>query len=498
MTAAEIRIDLSRPIGTISPLLHGHFAEQLFECVNGGLWDVSSDRFRPEFLAAGADLGLELIRWPGGCFADAYRWRDGIGPADRRPRTVASRWGVDEIGTHRVGSHEFMDFCRQTGARSWLNLNVGTGSPRESAEWFEYMTMASGTSLSDLRAEHGAPEPFGIDFWGIGNESWDCGGKFTPAEYAEQYRRHESAIPRLRGVPRRFIAAGPDGNKPEEREVWTRELLSRLALWRRPAVHAVDAHFYTWGDREATGTSDSYTGDQFAAMIARTLEVEPMLREQRALLDAFDPTINLVLGEWGNWHPDANGNRFRTRVTIRDAVCVSATLDLLHSMSREVSAATYTMLCNVLSPPFQTDGGVPILTPVYHAFHLHRTHRGGEALPVEIDSDPVSWSAAGEAGTIPGLSASASRKDGRIHVTAANLNPWEDCEVRLGPEVGRVVDSRLLASDDPAWSNDAARPDRLSPRRLDVDREAFGSRILRLPPASIAAVTLEAPTPAGL
>lgn len=487
MSSAQVAVHLNQPIGIISPELHGHFVEQLFDCVNDGLYDRQEERFRPLFVQKSAGLGLELLRWPGGCFAEAYRWRDGIGPQRVRPRTVTNRWGVDEVETHHVGTHEILDFCSQTGAKPWMCLNVASGSVREACEWFEYMTMATGTDLADERAANGRLEPWEVAYWGIGNECWDCGGKFTPSEYAEAYRRFESALPRLKGVPRRLIVGGPDGNKVHERARWTREVLERLTQWRWPAMHAVDLHFYTWGDWKVTGGAAAYDATQFSAFIYRALEIEDAIVEQRAILDELAPHPKLFVGEWGPWHPDANSqSRFFQAVTLRDALAVSATLDLFHNHCDKVAAATYTMLCNVLGAPFQTREGRPYLTPVYHVFEMHKAHRGGTALDVSRAAAEVGF---GDGLATPGLSVSASRMGTQLTATLANLSPSEPLQVELRAQGGTLESptARVLLAEDPAWVNDPDQPDRIAPRGWEVT-ETAGKLLIRLPAASLASV----------
>ena len=285
MHTASITVHLQQPIATIQPQLHGQFIEHLGTCIYDGIWvgEQSSipniNGIRRSVVEALQQLHPPVIRWPGGCFADGYHWEDGIGPRDQRPVRVANRWGLDEIEPNGFGTHEFLDLCRLVGAEPWFNGNLGGGTPRELSEWVEYCNYAGTTTITQRRVANGAPEPFGVRFWGIGNESWECGGKFHPETYADAYKRFESHFPRFEGQPLFLIACGPDGNKPQENAAWTEGFFTRLREWRWPRIHGYDAHFYTWNMRFAdmqavAGSATEYSVDQWYQLIADSLEIE--------------------------------------------------------------------------------------------------------------------------------------------------------------------------------------------------------------------------------
>ncbi len=490
----RVRLTLlhNQPIGTIAPELHGHFVEMLSGCVNGGIWNTKKNDYDELILRKSADLGLELIRWPGGCFADAYNWRDGVGPVKDRPTTITNRWGPDEVENHRFGSHEFMEFCRRTGAKAWINGNVATGSPREMVEWIEYLSYRGDTTLSRQRAAHGHPEAYDVAYWGVGNECWDCGGKFTPTTYGEAYRRFESAIPRYKDMPMRLIVGGPDGNKPEEREVWTEGVLKTLFEWRRPRIYAVDAHFYIWGDPNGTGKSNAFNADQFSALMWRTLEIEDMFLKQREIIDRFDRGIKLMIGEYGPWHSDAWEKFFWQHVTLRDAVCVAAHLDLFHNHCDILAAATYTQLCNILGAPFQTVDGVSYSTPVYEVFSLYKAHRGQEAIRYEVETEEIRFPFRDQTLSHQRVTASVSRaKDGRYVLTCANLDPNETAELVIGGDEITFGSARawLLHADDPQTSHQPGRDPAIAPKSLAA-KVTNGQVVIELPAAGIVKVEL--------
>ena len=263
MLSASITLLAREPGATISPFLHGHFVEHLGEGVYPGLWvgpdsPIPNERgLRADALEALRELAPPVLRWPGGCFAEAYGWRDGVGPRESRPTRVLSRGGRDERESNALGTHEFIDLCRQVGAEPWLVGNVGSGSPRELAHWVEYCNFPGGTTLSDARAKNGDSDAFEVKFWGIGNPGWECGGKFTAADYAREYRRFESRFPRFENQEPLLIGCGPAGGTGESAR-WTREFLAELADARPPATGRLERALFYQQQRRAVWQRDRF------------------------------------------------------------------------------------------------------------------------------------------------------------------------------------------------------------------------------------------------
>ena len=433
MLSASITLLAREPKSSISPLLHGHFAEHLGELVYSGVWvgpdsEISNLRgLRQGVVDALRELAPPVLRWPGGCFADAYNWRDGIGPRPSRPTRVTSRWGADEIETNAFGTHEFMDLCREIGAQPWLAANVGSGNPREMAHWVEYCNFPGGTTLSDERAANGDTQPFEVKFWGIGNENWDCGGKFSARDYAAEYRRFESNFPRFQNQEAQLIGCGPDGNHAASAAQWTREFLEALESARRPRLDGWDAHFYTWNTGKNFGTATEFTLDEYYGLLQESLKIGDLIDAQRAILDAspIGREAQLILGEWGIWHaPESDDVPLLYQSnTLRDAISAAMTLDLFHEKSDVLSMATLAQTVNVLQSLLQTRGDQTIKTPTYHVFSLYRDHRGGQLLPSNWES--------GEAGGLPRLSGSASIRDGVVTLTIVNTGARSPVEANV-------------------------------------------------------------------
>lgn len=497
---SKISIDLSRSSAVINPNLHGHFIEHIGTCIYDGIW-VGPDSAIPNINGIRKDVVEALqaiqppvLRWPGGCFADQYHWRDGIGPRENRPSQVTSRWGPDEVERNEFGTHEFMELCRLIGAEPWLGGNVATGSPKELRDWAEYCNFPSATTLAEERAANGSPEPFDVRFWGIGNESWDCGGKFMPAPYADAYRLFESNFPSFYEQEISLIACGPDGNRREERAEWTQRFFERLSQWRRPRLHGYDAHFYTWNSDNQAGTSTDFTEDQWYQLLAEGMKIEEMILEQRRIMDVYDPErkIDLIIGEWGNWH---KGNKddplLWQQNSMRDAVVAAIHLEIFHKHADIVKMANLAQTINILHSLILTRGERMIVTPTYYVFMLYQGHKGGEKLELTLDAPPLEWPV-GSGETIPSLMGTASIKDGIVTLSIVNLHANEPVEAEICcPAAGDARWSvRQLAHPDRCAHNTFEDPDKVKLSVLeDFLTSSNSCSTFRFPPASITVFT---------
>lgn len=470
MLSASISVFAREPQGEISPYLHGQFLEHTGECLYPGIW-VGTDSEIPHrngvrqgVFEALQQLEPPVIRWPGGCFADAYDWRDGIGPS--RPSRATSRWGGDEIESNEFGTHEFLMLCREINAQPWMGGNVGSGTPRELAQWAEYCSFAGDTTLTRERAANGQASPFEVPFWGIGNESWDCGGKFSPANYAAQYRQFESIFPRFAGQESFLIAVGPD-NHIENRVAWTRELLQHLGAGRTPRLHGLDAHCYTWNYHNEFGSATQFSLDEYYGLLLEGQKIGEMIDEQRSLMDAhaIGREAKLILGEWGVWH--APDERFFWQPnTLRDALMTAMTLDLFHRKCDKVWMANLAQGVNVLHSLLHTFGDATVKTPTYHIFDLYKRHRGGQLLHSEWES--------GGAGGLPRLSGSASLHNGIVTLSVVNSGAKSPVEatISLPGQKIELVAAKELAGPSLGAQNTLDAPDTLAPREIEPTFDA--------------------------
>ncbi|MEO8028241.1 MAG: alpha-L-arabinofuranosidase C-terminal domain-containing protein [Bryobacteraceae bacterium] len=478
-----VRADL--PIGVVRPELHGHFAEHLGSCVYGGLWVGKQspipnvDGFRREAIDALRELGIPVLRWPGGCFADDYHWRDGIGKD--RPKRVNIHWG-DYVEDNSFGVHEFMDLCRKIGAEPYLAGNVGSSNPQELRDWVEYCNYPSGSTLSDERRANGSPEPFGVRYWGVGNENWGCGGRMTPEHYANLFRQFSGYVRTFGGTRPFLIACGPNGNDVG----WSRKFLDQAGS-RLPDGFAM--HFYENSDKAPT----QFTPDAMHTQMRIFERVENAVIQQRAILDGYDPqrkTAHLMVDEWGVWdnlnvtEEQKKFGRLWQQSTMRSAVAAALGLNLFHRQADKLYMCNIAQIVNVLQSLLLTDGAEGkrcVRTTTYHAFMLLKGHRGKTAVRVErAGSDPL------------GVSMSASKSATDMVVTFVNPRHGVDLSIdcALHGVTARGASAQILHHPDLNAFNSFDEPGAIVPKphRVAVD----GGR-LRLDLPSMAIVTARIP-----
>ncbi|HEV8604931.1 MAG TPA: alpha-L-arabinofuranosidase C-terminal domain-containing protein [Tepidisphaeraceae bacterium] len=449
---AKLDLLLSEPIATINPNIYGHFIEHLGACIYDGLW-LPNQGLCPEVISALKQINPPIIRWPGGCFADDYHWQDGIGPPNNRPKRVNLHWG-SVIESNHFGAHEFIQFCRTLGAQPYISGNVGSGSPRELRDWVEYCNHSSGSTLSDLRRTNGAEQPFNVQFWGVGNEPWGCGGHFTPEDYAAEYRRFATYLLGFGDTPLHLIAAGPDGNDLD----WTRRFFEKLMsggadtpVHHPSTIHAFAAHYYCG----TAGTATDYTDAQWYELLHKAAKIEDLILQQRALMDQFDPhrRISLIIDEWGAWHPPTPGRNpafLWQQNTLRDAFVAAITLNIFNRHADKIAMANIAQTLNVLQALLLTENGKLIRTPTYHVYDLYKNHQGARSIRIESASD---------------LSTSASLKNTTLTLTVVNSKIAEPAEtqINLHGSSAILIRQTILTDPDIHAHNTFTEPTRLIP-----------------------------------
>ncbi|MHC4563691.1 MAG: alpha-N-arabinofuranosidase [Planctomycetota bacterium] len=475
----QATVILDEPIDTINPYLHGQFAEHLGELVYDGVW-VGEDSaipntggIRNDVVDALRPLELPVLRWPGGCFADVYHWRDGIGPRDERPMRVNVHWGMAPE-PNSFGTHEFMRLCRLLGAEPYFAANVGSGSPQELQEWVEYCNFDGRSTLADERRSNGHHVPFNVKYWGIGNENWGCGGNMNPEQYADLFCRYRTYAYDYPGSEVFAIASGPLGGDWD----WTRRFFERAcnSYWdRRKLVGAFAAHYYC----NTAGTSATeYAPDEWLELLAKARAVEGVIVGHRAIMDEFDPQrkIKLIVDEWGAWHPVEPGKPMGglyQQNTMRDALVAALTLDVFNRHADKLMMANIAQMVNVLQALLLTEGDKCIKTPTYHVFDLYRPHRGATA--VRWISQAEHLSDGGLAAddcrkcyldtdadiSLKALEGSASVNNGLLCITACNTHPAEPIDMALTLRAGRLPEAEVvtLAGHDYLSHNTFDRPD---------------------------------------
>ena len=485
---ATIRADQPGP--TYDRRIFTQFAEHLGTGIYGGLWvgpdsPIPNTRgFRNDVIAALKALNVPVIRWPGGCFADEYHWREGIGPKAKRPVKINTHWGgVTEPNT--VGTHEFMELVEQVGAEPYISGNVGNGSPREMAEWVEYMTSPAG-SLADERAANGHKAPWAVPYFGIGNELWGCGGNMRPEYAADETRRYATFVKAPKDTRILKIASGANVDDYKWTEVMIREAKGQ--------VDGLSLHYYTIpGSWPPRGDSVDFDEDAWAETMFQALRMDELVTKHSAAMDKVDPEkkIFLAVDEWGTWFapdPGTNPGFLRQHNTLRDALVAAATLNVFAKHADRVKMSAIAQMVNVLQAMILTDGAKIALTPTYQVFAMYKPWADATVLPISVDAPTYvrgKWS-------VPAVNASAVRgKDGVIHVALANLDPNKGVTVTtaLSGVSARAVTGQVLTAAAMNATNGYGVAPTVAPVRYTGARLSGGTLTATLPAKSV--VTLE-------
>ncbi|RTL34833.1 MAG: alpha-N-arabinofuranosidase [Burkholderiales bacterium] len=486
-------IQADRPGPVIHRNVYGQFAEHLGTGIYEGLWVGPDSKvpnvrgWRQDVVGALRDLKVPLVRWPGGCFADEYHWREGIGPRSRRPVKVNTSWGgVPE--NNAVGTHEFFDLVEQIGAEAYVNGNLGTGSAQEMAEWLEYMTAEGNSSLAQLRRRNGRDKPFRVHYFAVGNESWGCGGNMRPEFYADQFRQVATFLKTPAHNRPVIIASGGTGLQT----AWT-EVLSQGV----PGVDAISHHAYTLptGQWDKKGAAVGFPESEWIATLGQVQQIDEMIRRNVAVLDRNDPSrkIGFYFDEWGSWYdpePGSNPGFLVQRNTLRDALLAALHFHVFHAHAERVKMSNVAQMVNVLQAMILTTKDRLVLTPTYHAFKLYTPFQDATSLPATIENNPVY-----QVGTVqmPGLSATAARgKDGKLYVGLVNANANQPAEltVRVGTGSPQAARGQLLTAGAMDAQNELGKPPQVVPQAFEA-RAAEGRLTLKLPARSVLVVALE-------
>ncbi len=496
--------------------VYGHFAEHLGRCVYGGVF-VGEDSpipnvrgVRSDVVAALRAMDIPVLRWPGGCFADEYHWRDGVGPRAARKKMVNSNWGgVEEDNS--FGTHEFMDLCGQLGCKAYISGNLGSGAVRELSEWVEYLTFGGVSPMAELRAENGRAQPWALDFLGIGNESWGCGGNMTPEYYAHEYLRYATFC-RDHAPGRRLykIACGANADDYD----WTDRLMRTLTRvgegcalsplyhtqeytrafenrFNGDIVGGISLHYYTIPhDWTRKGRAVGFDRDAYYLTLQKALMLDELIARHSAIMDYYDPEgrVGLIVDEWGAWYdvePEDNPHFLFQQNTMRDALIAAVSLNIFHRHAGRVKMANLAQLVNVLQAVVLTEGERMLLTPTYHVFRMMKRHQGARSLSCFTEEGCAAQG-------VPRVHASASRAaDGRLNLTAVNLSADEACDVRvsfLETELAACAGEILTGAIGAHNTFDA--PQAVRPATYTDYERAGQGLTLHMPPVSVVQMTL--------
>ena len=497
---AVINLDIEGP--TISRHLYGHFAEHLGRCIYGGFW-VGEDSpipneggIRLDVVRALRALNIPNLRWPGGCFADEYHWKDGIGPREQRPRMVNTHWGDVEENNH-FGTHEFMALCELLGAEPYINGNVGSGTVQEMSEWVEYLTREGDSPMVRLRKANGRDEPWPVKFWGIGNETWGCGGNMRAEYSADLARQYATYCRDHSGNTLYRIASGASDADYK----WTETLMQQISclgceFTPRAFFQGISVHHYTMaGSWEAKGSATDFDTDGYYRTMLSARDTDRILPGHSTVMDIYDRgrTVGLVLDEWGTWwdvEPGTNPGFLFQQNTLRDALVASTHFDIFHKHAARLRMANIAQTVNVLQAMILTDpdSDALVLTPTYHVFEMNKGHQDAASLTVHLRTENARR-VVGDA-ELETLSASASVKDGTVLISLSNLDAEEPAEVTLDLRGGSVGEptARLLTAGGLRAHNTSQDPAAVAPRPFDGLVATDRGLTLTLPPHSFLTV----------
>jgi alpha-N-arabinofuranosidase len=485
----EVTVHQDRTGAIIEPTIYGHFAEHLGRGIYEGVWvgDDSSipntNGFRNDVVEALRRLEIPVVRWPGGCFADEYHWRDGIGPRDQRPVRINSHWGwVPE--NNAFGTHEFLDFTELLGSSAYVAGNMGSGTPREMAHWVEYMTSSLDTTLTRERRANGRAEPWNVAYFGVGNESWGCGGNMRPEYSSDLHRRYATFIKTEPGTDIVKVATGANVDDYDFTEVLMRD----AEPW---TTDAISIHYYTFpGSWEDKGPATGFPEAQWVSTLAHAIRMDELVTRHKAIMNEHDPEgrIDLYVDEWGTWYdpePGSTPGFLYQQNTIRDALVAALTFNIFHRHTDRVKMANIAQMVNVLQASILTDGGKMLLTPTYHLLHLYRPFQG--ATPLDAEADSATFTMAGY--ELPHVDVSAARgADGRLYLSLVNLHPHQQARVTTGLDGN--ASGQLLTGPEMDTHNTFDSPETIEPVPFRGEIQD-GQLVFELPPRSVAVIAVD-------
>ncbi|GHT65467.1 alpha-N-arabinofuranosidase [Spirochaetia bacterium] len=495
---SRIAVNVQQGNVRINRHIYGNFSEHLGRCIYDGFWvgegsPVPNTRgLRNDIIEALKKIKMPNLRWPGGCFADEYHWKDGIGPRSQRPKMINTHWGgVTEDNS--FGSHEFLDLCARIGCEPYICGNVGSGTVQELSQWVEYMNFDGQSPMADLRKKNGREKPFNVRLWGIGNENWGCGGMMTPEYYADLFRRYAVYARNYGDTPLFKIACGPNSDNYH----WTEVMMQKTYMKGNPrnSLHGLSLHYYTVpGDRPDRGSATVFNEKEWFVTMKKAYFMDELVQKHGAIMDQYDPEkyVALVVDEWGTWYdvePGTNPGFLYQQNTLRDALVAGIHLNIFNNYAERVRIANIAQTINVLQSVILTEGAKMVLTPTYHVFDMYKVHQDAVKLPVYVECDNYTMSNI----SIPALSASASvDHEDCIHVSLCNIDPNTEQKVRLelrGASPSKVT-GQIISSANMQDYNSFDQGDKVGIKEFK-DMAISGSTItLRLPAKSV--VTLEA------
>ncbi len=478
----------------ISKHIYGHFAEHLGRCIYDGFYVGENNTkipniegVRKDVVEALKKLKVPNLRWPGGCFADTYHWKDGIGPKANRPTIVNTWWGgVTE--NNSFGTHDFLNMCELLGAEPYLAGNLATGTVQELADWVQYVNFGGVSPMSKLRQQNGRKEPWKVKFWGVGNEAWGCGGNMKPEYYSNEYRKYATFMSSWDNNTIFRIASGANSSDYN----WTEVLMKNIS---QNLVEGVALHHYSVIDWGKKGPATNFSDEQYFKTMKSAYFMEELVNKHIAIMDKYDPNkkIALVVDEWGGWYdvePGTNPGFLYQQNTIRDAMIAGLTLNIFNNHSDRIRMANLAQAVNVLQSVILTKEEKMLLTPTYHVLEMYNVHQDAEWLPFTIKSNDFVFGA----DKLPAVSGSASKdKNGATHISLTNIDAKaaQDVVVNIGSAKFKSVSGRILTSEKLGDYNSFESPDKIKPVAFKGASVKGGELKVKLPAHSVVVLELK-------
>ncbi|MHC8948634.1 alpha-N-arabinofuranosidase [Sphingobacterium hungaricum] len=492
-TISSVRLSSEKSNITINKHIYGHFAEHLGRCIYGGFYVGEDNKtvshtngVRNDVVAALKELNIPNLRWPGGCFADTYHWKNGIGPKGNRPSIVNTWWGgVTE--NNSFGTHDFLDMCELLGTEPYLAGNVGSGEVQELADWVQYTNHDGQSPMADLRRENGREKPWNVKFWGVGNEAWGCGGNMTAEYYSDVFRKYATFMSDWSNTGGLFrIASGANVDDYH----WTETLMKNI---KHNLVEGVALHHYANVEWNQKGPATGFSEDQYFKTMKSAWKMEELVTKHSAIMDKYDPKkkIALVVDEWGAWYEVEEGTNpgfLYQQNTMRDAMIAGLTLNVFNNHAERVRMANLAQAINVLQAVILTEDEKMLLTPTYHVMEMYKVHQDAELIPLEINSVNYAWNNE----SIPAIHASASlSKDGKMYLSLVNIDPKQKHKINVALDKSyQKVNGRILESATINDHNTFENPTKISPQAFKGANLSKNELSVDLPAFSVVVVAL--------
>lgn len=444
----------------IAPEIYGHFSEHLGRCIYEGLYvgeksDIPNvNGMRKDVVEALKEIDVPVLRWPGGCFADEYHWKDGIGDKSKRKKIINTHWG-GVVEDNSFGTHEYFELCKQLGCKTYINGNLGSGTVQEMSEWVEYMTFKGVSPMAELRKKNGHEEPWKVDYFGVGNENWGCGGNMTPDFYANMYRRYQTYVRNY--DPKKPIQKVCCGANVDDYH-WTKHVLNTCYDHTPEQLHGfmdhISLHYYVHPEGwDIKGSATDFSEECWYKTLKKALYMDTLINRHSSIIDQYDPDkkVGLSVDEWGTWftcEPGTNPGFLYQQNTMRDALVAGITLNIFNKHCDRVKMACIAQMVNVLQAVILTEGEKMIKTPTYYVFHMYRHHQGAKLLESSLSGineiGECEW-------IVPELTESVSKKDDIVTITLNNLSATDKKDLDISFVTGKeyeVVEANIVTSSD--------------------------------------------------